>query len=78
MQQRTVQSYWVSLYHDFLTQNDPAKLHALLAPLEDAIIERMQELRSSDNGHAERIAIKNALGRILVIKTTKLGCPPLS
>jgi hypothetical protein len=71
------QLQWVCLFHEFLTHDEPAKLLALLDPLEMSIIERMQELKHSDNGHAEKIAIRDAVNKILKIKTEKLGFPPI-
>lgn len=47
---------WGILYGAFLTQTDPAKLKALLEPLEAAIAERIQELADVPEIQKERMA----------------------
>jgi len=75
---RTRQPYWVFLYNDFVLEADPLKLNARLGSLEDAIVERLQELDGSiTDSHAERLAIKEVCRKLLQIKIEKLGFPPL-
>ena len=71
------QPKWIHLYEDFLAETEPAKLRECLAPLEISIVERLQELDGTAEGHGERLAIKTATDKLLEIKTTKLGFPPL-
>ena len=75
---RTRQPYWVFLYNAFVLETDPIKLHARLGSLEDAIVERLQELDGSiTDSHAERLAIKEARRKLLQFKIEKLGFPPV-
>ncbi len=78
MNDRTQQPYWAFLYGDFLTQTDPAKLKALLEPLEAAIVERIRELADVPEVQKERLALQTATRRLLKIKTTRLDFPPVS
>jgi hypothetical protein len=78
MNDRTHQPYWAFLYGAFLTQTDPAKLNALLEPLEAAIVERIQELADVPEVQNERLALQTATRRLLKIKTTRLDFPPVS
>ena len=78
MNDRTHQPYWAFLYGAFLTQTDPAKLKALLEPLEAAIVERIQELADVPEGQKERLALQTATRRLLKIKITRLDLPPVS
>jgi hypothetical protein len=78
MNDRTQQPYWAFLYDAFLTQTDPAKLKALLEPLEAAIVERIRELADVPEVQKERLALQTATRRLLEIKMTRLGFPPAS
>jgi len=78
MNDRTQQPYWAFLYGAFLTQTDPAKLKALLEPLEAAMVERMQELADVPEVQKERPALQTATRRLLKIKITRLDFPPVS
>ena len=71
------QPKWIDLYEDFLAETEPVKLRERLAPLELSFLERLQELDGTADGHQERLAIKMATDKLLEIKTTKLGFPPL-
>jgi len=66
------------LYGAFLTQTDPAKLKALLEPLEAAIVERIQELADVPEVQKERLALQTATRRLLKIKITRLDLLPVS
>jgi hypothetical protein len=77
MAHTSVKPYWVFLYHDFITHEDAAALQPRLASLEEAI-SHLQELNGSDDGHAERLAIKSPIEKLLIIKTTKLGFPAIA
>jgi hypothetical protein len=68
---------WDLLYRDFISQSDPNKLRAQLEPLEAAIFQRLTELDNSPSSIDERCAIRQACDRILEIKTTQLGVPPV-
>jgi hypothetical protein len=67
-----------SFDEDFLAETEPAKLKDCLAPLELSILERLQELDGTADGHEERLPIRIATHKLLEIKTTKLGFPPIA
>ena len=78
MDEPTPQPYWTFLFQEFIAESDPIKLKARLEMLESAIFERMQELKNSPtDDYEERVAIQMAMGKVLEIKTTKLGFPPV-
>ena len=64
---------WIDLFEHFLAEPNPTKLELV----ETAIVERLQALNGTAEGHEERLAIKMAADMLLEIKTTKLGFPPL-
>ena len=78
MNDRTQQPYGAFLCGAFLTQTDPAKMKAMLEPLEAAIVERIQELADVPELQKERLALQSATRRLLKIKTTRLDFPPVS
>ena len=69
--------YWVFLYNDFVLQTEAGGLQARLGPVEEAILERLDELAGNSDSHAETIAIQEACRKILQLKTEKLGFPPV-
>jgi hypothetical protein len=77
MSEQLRQPYWVLLFEDFNSHSDPPKLKARLEALEGAMFERLQELNGTAEGHQERLALQMAAAKLLEIKTTKLGFPPV-
>ena len=71
------QPRWIDLYEDFLAETNAEKLRTCLAPLELSILERLQHLNGTPAAHEELLAIRMATDKLLEIKTTKLGFPPL-
>jgi hypothetical protein len=69
--------YWLVLYEEFIAQTESTELSARLEPLEIAIFERLRELEGIAGGHEERLAIKIASDKLLEVKTTRLGFPPI-
>jgi hypothetical protein len=77
MEHRGKQPNWAVLFNDFISQTDRDKLKARLEPLEVAIYKRSRELANEPEAQAEQLAIQTASERLLEIKTTKLGFPPV-
>lgn len=77
--ERIQQPYWAFLYSQFLKQTDTAKMKACLNQLEFAICEKLQELTGMPESysHKERLAIEAAREKLLEIKATRLGFPPV-
>ncbi len=68
---------WKDLYLQTLLESDTDKLAELVHAAEYAIVLRLQELENSTDHHEERIEMKLATADLLVIKTCKLGWPPV-
>ena len=71
------QPYWVFLYNDFVLQTEAGSLQARLGPVEEAILERLDELAGNMDSHAEKTALGEACRKILQLKNEKLGFPPV-
>lgn len=69
--------YWILLFNDFIAETEPQKLRDRLSRVEEAIFLRLQELDSHATGQNERTALQMAAKRLLQIKTSKLGFPPI-
>ena len=69
---------WKDLYLQALLESDAEKLTELVQATEQAIVLRAQELLNSSDHHEERIEMKLAAADLLVIKTYKLGWPPMA
>ncbi|MFZ0584250.1 MAG: hypothetical protein WAN72_03850 [Candidatus Acidiferrales bacterium] len=68
---------WKEPYHQALKESDEQKLTELVHAAEYAIVLRLQELENSTDHHEERAEMKLAAADLLVIKTYKLGWPPV-
>jgi hypothetical protein len=67
---------WEKPYRDALkNQDDRGGLPGKVAAAETAIFGRLQELRSTSDGSAERLAIEEAASVLLVLKSVKLNYP---
>ena len=74
----TKQPNWVFLYNDFVLQTEAGSLQARLGPVEEAILERLDELAGNMDSHAEKTALGEACRKILQLKNEKLGFPPVT
>jgi hypothetical protein len=70
--------YWVFLYNDFVLQTEAGGLQDRLGLVEEAILERLNELAGNTDSHAEKIALGEACRKILQLKNEKLGFPPVT
>jgi hypothetical protein len=68
---------WKEPYRQALNESDEQKLTELVQAAEYAIVLRLQELESCTDHQEERAEIKRATAGLLVIKTYKLGWPPI-
>jgi hypothetical protein len=68
---------WKELYRQALEESDGMKLTDLVQAAEYAIVLRLQELENCTDHQEERAEIKRATAGLLVIKTYKLGWPPI-
>jgi hypothetical protein len=64
--------HWVLLYNDFVLENDPHKLRALLDGLEAAMYARFLELHDRPYDQGEAVALRQAATKLLEIKESKL------
>jgi hypothetical protein len=67
------QHYWVFLFEDLISQEDPIKQWARIGPVEDALASRLQELEGGPACREEPLAISKASGRLLEIKRLLLN-----
>jgi transcription elongation factor GreA-like protein len=68
-------SSWQELYLAALLEPDQQKLTELLMAVEEAMFHRAPELTNSYADNQERIAMNQAVEKLLIIKTEKLGWP---
>lgn len=68
---------WKEPYRQALKESDEQKLTELVQAAENAIVLRLRELEKSTNNREERAEMKRAAADLLVIKTYKLGWPPV-
>ena len=68
---------WIEPYRQALKESDPQRLTELVKAAEYAIVLRFQELENSTDSHEERAEMRRAAADLLVIKTYKLGWPPM-
>jgi hypothetical protein len=66
---------WSLKYREALLEVDPKKLFERVAEAEMAIFGRLQQLSGTQDGHAERDAIEDALRALRVIKRDRLNFP---
>jgi hypothetical protein len=66
---------WQPEYHAVLFGTDPEKRRENLYVAEIAIINRLQALRSSDDGHIERAAIADAIRNLRRLQVEVMGYP---
>jgi hypothetical protein len=66
---------WSPKYREALLEVDPKKLFERVAEAEMAIFGRLQQLSGTQDGHAERDAIEDALRALRVIKRDMLNFP---
>jgi hypothetical protein len=59
---------WQAPLQQALLEFDPAKLREKIKSVEALIQQRIQELSQSADGHAERLAISDALSLLRIIK----------
>jgi hypothetical protein len=68
---------WQELYEAAAAETDRAKLTELINRVEEAMMERTEEIAHSPNHLDERNAMVQASENLLVIKTEKLKWPPI-
>ena len=68
-------SSWQELYLAALLEPDQRKLTKLVMAVEEAMFHRAPELTNSYADNQERIAMNQAVEKLLMIKTEKLGWP---
>jgi hypothetical protein len=68
-------SPWQELYELALVEPDRKKLAQLIIAAEEGIFRRVQELTNSEADEQERAAMTEAVEKLLIIKTEKLGWP---
>ena len=68
---------WLRLYEQAADETDREKLTDLINRIEGAMIARAEEIAHSPNHLEERNAIAQASENLLIIKTEKLGWPPI-
>jgi hypothetical protein len=68
-------SPWQELYELALVEPDRKKLAQLITAAEEGIFRRTQELTKSQADDQERAAMAEAVEKLLIIKTEKLGWP---
>ena len=68
---------WQELYEAACVETDREKLTDLVHRVEEALMQRGQELAHSANHTDERNAMVQASENLLVIKTEKLSWPPI-
>ena len=66
---------WQKAYRDALLEVDLEKLAARIFDAETAILMRVKALKTSSDGHRERVAIADALRGLLVLQREKLDYP---
>ena len=66
---------WQLEYQAALLELDPKQLIERVKAAETAIFNRLQLLSGSNNSHAERQAIEDALASLRVLKRDTLGFP---
>jgi hypothetical protein len=66
---------WQRKFEAALLEADPKKLRECLEAAEVAMFLRSQALVHSPDGHAERQAIRDAITKLRLIQTEKLGYP---
>ena len=66
---------WRRPYRTALLEPDPKKLAQRVAEAETAIFGRLQQLSRTQDGHAEREAIEDAIRALRVIKRDRLNFP---
>jgi hypothetical protein len=67
--------HWQKLYEAACVESDRGKLTDLVSRVEEALLQRVQELSHSADHSDERNAMAHAAENLLVIKTEKLGWP---
>jgi hypothetical protein len=68
---------WTEPYEKAVNETGNERLCELVHEAEAAIYERLQELQSSADRHEEIRAIREATERLLSLKVTRLGWPPV-
>jgi|HubBroStandDraft_5_1064220.scaffolds.fasta_scaffold159039_2 hypothetical protein len=68
---------WQQLYDLVTAENDPQKLTDLVARIEEAMMNRAEEIAHSPNHADEWNAMLQASKHLLAIKTEKLNFPPI-
>jgi hypothetical protein len=68
-------SEWSLKYREVRLEADPKKLAQRVTEAETAIFGRLQQLSRSQDGHAERRAIEDAIRALRVIKRDRLNFP---
>jgi hypothetical protein len=68
---------WQRLYEQAAAETDREKLTDIINRIEGAMIARAEEIAHSPNHSEERNAIAQASENLLIIKTEKLGWPPI-
>jgi hypothetical protein len=66
---------WSLKYREARLEADPKKLAERVAEAETAIFGRLQQLSRTQDGHAERQAIEDAIRALRVIKRDRLNFP---
>jgi hypothetical protein len=69
---------WQRLYEAATLETDPQKLTTLVEAVENALMNRQQELVGQPSHESELQEIKAAGQKLLIIKTEKLGWPKIS
>ncbi len=66
---------WQREFEAALLEADPQKLRESLEAAEVAMVLRSQALAHGSDGHAEQQAIRDAISKLRLIQTEKLGYP---
>jgi hypothetical protein len=68
---------WQQLYDAVTVETDREKLTDLIARIEEAMMNRAEEIAHSPNQSDERNAMVQASKHLLAIKTERLNFPPI-